>query len=413
MLSLFLDRRRVVLGCGLGAFLCQLFSLTAEAADGYFVPAVEAAIEHHTNMGFRETELGESEGSATGYLAVLSAATGIRSPRGYFELRPRIRFQDYPEIDEMQRSNEYLGMGSEYEWLRSKFSLGGNFKREDEYHAQQADAEYDDLDPEDPVNDESSAVQRFSSTRTTLQLRPEYIYSFTERIGAGLGALYQTVDFETVGTAGSLDYDYYEIEGFMAWALGQRSTLRTGVYQSRYETKTGFNRTDGTGLFGQLRHQWSERFVASVSASVERTEVSEAGLEGEDSTNWGLEAEVSRLGEVGQLRIAAGRTFSPSGNGTRSEIDQVRAQYDRFLSERLKFTAAARVSQSRPQGGFVDDADRDYARGDLGLEWQWTPTVSLGAMYSYTHQGYADERADRDDNIFKVTIAYRGLRPPQ
>jgi hypothetical protein len=413
MSSSFLNSRGVqvpTFGC-VASLVGVLYGHSVSAADTYLTPGVEVGAEYHTNLRLqRETPSDEDE-SGDGYFADLSVIAGIRSPRAFVELKPRVRFQEFPDHDEMERSNEYADLRTGYQTLRSALTFVGNYQREDQVRAEVSDAEFDDFDPDDPIVDESGRVDTLRGQRTRIQFRPDYEYQFSQRVGVGATAVYQIVDYD-IGDASRQDYDYWRADGFFTWSLGPRTRLRTGAYATEFETDTGFNLTQSVGGSLGIEHQWSETFTATASIDVEQADVEREDLaEKESSTDTGFTVGLQRRDLVSELRVDAGRTFNPTGNGVRSEVDQVRMQYDRNLTERLRLLGAGRAYRSRAQGGAANGSDRDYIRTDIGLGWNMTRTWSIEGRYSYIWEEFENETGDRSDNMLTLSIRYRALQP--
>jgi hypothetical protein len=228
--------------------------------------------------------------------------------------------------------------------------------------------------------------------------------------------LYQTVTYDFPSDFGSTsreDYDYWIGDGFLDWTLSPRTHLRTGAYVSKYETDNGLNQTDSTGASLEIRHQWSETLTAMAAVSAQQADIERAALTAEDSsTDAGFTIGIESRGQVSQWRINAGRTFNPAGSGTLNEIDQVRLQYDRNLTERLQFTGAVRANRSRPLGVNASDNDRDFFRTDIACSWSMTRTWSVTGGYSYIQEQFEGENGDRSDNMVTISVRYQGL-PPQ
>jgi len=409
----FLDRQTTfALACAVLG-LSVLGARPSAAADSYFVPGLEAGLEYHTNVGLRSgTGPFTQEEDGGGYIAEVWALAGMRSPRAYFEVLPRIRFQEYPDHDELQDFSQFMAIRGRYDSPRSYVALTGDYLREDEFNAQLSDAQYDDFDPDNPVVDETGRVVLLDTTRTRVQLRPEFAYQLNRTISAGIRGLYQTVGFDSEVDFDRDDYSYAYAVGFLGWRSGPRSKLEVGPYVARYETDDNLNRTDSTGVAVGFDYQWSPTWTASVTGQIESTEVNRIDLlDTETSTNWGLMVETRREGQISDWRFSLGRTFNPSDSGTRTELDQIRAQYNRNLTQRWRFTGAIRAYQARSQGGNFRGNDRDYLRGDLGIEWRWRQTWSLRGEYSYIEQKYENDGQTRSDNMLQLKIRYEGLRP--
>ncbi len=389
---------------------CVLAHTAYAAVDGYFIPEAELRAEHHSNIDVAGSDP-SIDSEIDGYIAALGGTIGARSTRGLTEIRPHVEYQNYPDRDELTETNAYLDLSSLYTFQRDRVSLVGHYSRENDVSAQIPNAAFDRFDPNNPVDGSNSPIALTSEITTRIQLRPEYVHSFTERVGAGLRGLYQTVNFDSDSTTTRRDNDYGQLEGFLSWKLDQRTELRTGVYGTNAETDDKTSKTNATGLSAQLQRTWSPSMSGFVMLNAERTKVENAGTSSESSNSWGLMVGGYRYTPLSRSTLSAGRSLSPSYSGSRVVVDEVRVQYDRDLTERLIWSTALRTYRSRAQGR-EDDQDTDFARGDLELRWRMTPTIYVGGGYSYVWQEFTVANKTGHDNQFLVRIGYLGL-PPQ
>ncbi|MEP7314580.1 MAG: hypothetical protein ABI859_18500 [Pseudomonadota bacterium] len=381
----------------------------ASAADKYWIPEASVSAEYHTNLDLTAGPSAVDQ-SVPAYVADLAATFGVRSQRGLTEFRPNVQFQEYPDRSELQRANIYADLRSEYEWLRAHFDVVARYAKEDEYKSQLPAAAFDTFDPKDPNAGGSGEIISVSESVERIYVRPTYLYRFTERFAVGATGNFESVDYNLdFLSSDRVDYDYMNAQAFLLWAVGQRSSLTTGIYKSRYEADRDINTTKAVGVESSFEHRWTETFKGTLTFNVEKTDVDEALLPAESSTNFGFLGGVERRGQVSRLRFEAGRSYMPSSNGTRASFDQVRGQYYRQVTQRWSYGLAARFFRSRGEGD--GNNDRDYARGSLTLSRALTPTWSVSAGYDYLWQKYARDDINRSDNTFRVSIGYRGLDP--
>jgi hypothetical protein len=116
-----------------------------------------------------------------------------------------------------------------------------------------------------------------------------------------------------------------------------------------------------------------------------------------------------RKREVSEWRLAVSRRFQPTGDSGKSTIDEARLQYDRDLSERLRFRGAGRYESRTGLTDAGGSNNRDYARLDLELRWSLTQTWYLGGGYAYIWQDRAADPTDADNNKFFIYMGYQGL----
>ena len=103
-------------------------------AQNYVVPSVEVSSEYHTNR-----ELNAAPGQAdatTGYIATGQALIGKRTPRSQIELRPRVRFQEYPDRDGVDPVDLFLDLQGEFRTLRGIYSVLASASRQDTFNAE-------------------------------------------------------------------------------------------------------------------------------------------------------------------------------------------------------------------------------------------------------------------------------------
>jgi hypothetical protein len=186
-----------------------------------------------------------------------------------------------------------------------------------------------------------------------------------------------------------------------------------GVFASRYETDDDLNQTDGYGLSAALRQRWSETFTGDVAFRIEDSDIEYRGLvpQKQNRTTWSLRGGLAWRGQVTRVRMSLGRALAPSGDGSRAIRDELRAQFDRDLSQRLVWHGIARAMTQKTLGDLVPDNKRDSVRVESSLDWRAsrTWTVSLGA--AYTWQDREADPSSADSTSLFVSVGYRGLGP--
>lgn len=381
----------------------------ALAVDGYFIPQVQLEAEHHSNIDINDSSVEDS--SIYGYTALASGIFGLRTQRNVTELRPRIQFSDYPDRREYRRTNSYLDLNSRYHSLRSDWSINASYRRQDTLDAERTEAQYDDFDPNDPSIDTPARNSLLTQTRTFIQVRPTYVYRFSERVGTEFSAYYQTVKLDSEAQTSNVDYDYVLATGSLLWELSPRTQLGTGVYGSKYQSDND-DVINAKGVKLDVRHNWTQTFSGHVSVDVERADLEYRNSSlNETKDGWGLEFGLVKSAQISQIRLTGGRSFTPSTSGARTTVDQLRIQYTRNLTQRFDMLVAARGYRTRFQGSVASDDDRDYLTGDVELNWNVTRTWYVGGGYSYINRKYLAGDENGTDHQFTLGIGYRGLRP--
>ncbi|MGE0114254.1 MAG: hypothetical protein AB7T07_05150 [Steroidobacteraceae bacterium] len=396
-----------------GSLVSGMAVTSALAADGYFIPEIELNAQHQSNPEMYS----DNTSSATGYLANASGIFGLRSPRSVTELRPRVVYNEYSNRKDLRQVNEYADLNSQFTSLRGELNLIANYARENSYAAQRTSAVYDTFDPNDPTVDATGRISLISETRTRIQARPSFIYRFSERMGADIGAFYQAVNSNADSSGSTVDYRDVEGYGSLFWSWTPQTQFGAGVYGTKYQTDDGSDVTTGRGVSFQLDQKWSKTFSGMLAFNLEKTKVVHddhvGALEEETFNSWGAEFNLRRKSQLGDLRFNLGRTFSPSSGGARTTLDQIRLQYYRSFKPRLAYLIAVRGFRNREQGvvAAASNNARDYATGYLQLTWDMTRTWYLTGGYAHYWQKYVVSEAKSQDRVFTLGIGYRGLGP--
>ncbi len=268
--------------------IAALSAGTAHAADTYVQPQVELRVEDNSN--FNLVPGGSDDSNVYGYIADAQALIGIATPRSDTSIRPRVRFQEYPDREDLERVELFFDLRSLYEGERSRLLTFGRYSRQDSYNAETPGAEFDPLDPNNPTNPDSGTIV-FGETRTRVQVQPEYSYRLTERSEFGVDADFQTVEFDadTGLVQTNTDYDFYAGGGFVRWALDPRNDFIVGAYANKYEAKDDSTETDAYGGRVGYHHRWSDVTGIEVDVLYEQNDTDRlrTGIHGREHVRLG------------------------------------------------------------------------------------------------------------------------------
>jgi hypothetical protein len=389
--------------------LSALTSISASAADVYTQPAADFRIEYNDNFGLTT---GSSD-SDVGYVADLEALIGIATPRSNTQVRPRVRLQEYPDRDDLERFEGYFDLASQYRGQRGNGYFRAGFERRDVYNTETPSG---DFDPIDPIDDPEAGAIIIGETRTRSDVRPSFDYEISERTTVAAGVYLNTTRYNADGPTAKTDYDYGSVDGNLIWALSPQSDFILGAYSSRYETTDDSEEIDAVGGVIGYRYRWSERTGIEARVFHEENDITVfVPVRTEESeSNVGGDLTAYRELEVSTWRFSVGRAFIPTGDGGKSEYDQFRLQYERRLSERLEFRALGRYDSRNALGSFDAGVNRDYARADLSIRWFATPTWYIGGGYTYVWNDSEAAARSVSNNKVYLNFGYRGLsRSPQ
>lgn len=381
---------------------------TADAAQTYWQPALEARIEAHTNRDL----VPEDEEEMIGYFADLGITWGRETERSVTRIQPRIRIQEFPDRKRLQRTEEFLNFVTEYETLRSEFDLTARFSRRDAYTAEFLQPGFDPVDPSIPLEGGDTGRLLVDQTRTAFSLRPSFTHRVSERNGFSVNVAAEIVDYESSVPVTQVDFKFASVE--VAWLrqIDERTSLTFGPFVSRYDADDG-GETDAFGARVTWRREWSERSrVALIFAgqNEETTRFADVPVSMDD-TSWEALLRLERDTTTGLLRLDLGRSITPSGSGSLSDVDQINLEYRRALSPRWNSKSAVRAQRVRAHNAFAANDDRDTAGLSLSLTWAMTPTWSLSGGYELFWREFVRDNDDALDNAVFLSMTFRGIGP--
>jgi hypothetical protein len=397
-----LARRAGLLACALTV------AGVAQAADTFYRPEIDLRAESNDNFDLAPDP--DSDSDVYGYVADAQVLIGIATPRSETTIRPRIRYQEYPDREDFSKFEGFFDFRNMYRTERSQLLTIARYSQQDSYNAELPGGEFDPDDPGNPQNPDSGTFV-IGETRTRYGIEPEWSFRFTERNRVGVGAEYQAVRFDSDDFQDQTDFDFVGGNAFFGWTTGPRGELIAGAYANKYESTDDTTETKGYGGRIAYEHQWSETDTLAVEMFYETNDTTEFGLVVVEETTSGLGGEITahRVGEVSDWQFSIGRQFLPTGARGKSESDQIRLQYNRDLSQRLSFTGAGRYETRSALNTAGQGDDRDYARADLSLRWMLSPTWYLQGGYSYIWQEREADGDDASNNRFFVGFGYQGL----
>lgn len=380
------------------------------AAETYVQPRMELRAENNDN--FDLVPGGSSDSDVYGFIADLQALFGIVTPRGETSIRPRLKLQEYPDREDLENFAGFLDLKSVYRWERSEGLLRAKYSYQDSYFADLPSGAFDPLDPDYEANPESDQLT-IGETTTLLSFRPSFTHDLTQRTRLGVDGEFKTVRYDVDEGEAQTDYDYLIGRGFVMWTLDPRSDVSLGAYASSYEARDDSTETEAYGGEVAYRFRWSETNGIEANLFYEQNDTTDfLPLPGEESSSgWGGTLTAYYEGEISDFRATVGRTFIPTGSGSKAEADQIRMQFDRKLTQRLELTSSAILESRSSLTERGSDSDRDYARLDLALQWFVNRTWYVAGGYSYIWLDRESDDGDAYNNLLFASFGYKGLGP--
>jgi hypothetical protein len=177
----------------------------------------------------------------------------------------------------------------------------------------------------------------------------------------------------------------------LKWNLTPRSDVVVGVQGSRTAEKDRKGSTDGRGLTLSYDYQWTQLWTASVSLVGEHDDINAVPPGAPASTNptkqtangFGATFDMAYKGQLNQLQLTVGQTFTPSGAGGTYRSDQFQAEFKRTLTPRTSFVGAARYIHNVAVSSIYASGNYDYVIGTADLKWMASPTLYFAGGFQY------------------------------
>jgi hypothetical protein len=397
---------RVVLSVvGVGAFI-----QVASAAEFWVQPIVTLSAETDSNLDLDTTAPQRIEG----YIGDAATLIDIATPTSDTTIKPRVRYEDYPEESVLNIVEGTLDFRSRVVFPRSDFSITGRFDHLTEPDAEFQTAEFNDVNPIAPTNPETGVVQ-LGVTRNNLTASPQYSYHVTPLMSVVASALVEAVKFSPSDTADHTDFEYYQGGLAIHRALDPKTDLSLGGFGNRYDAGSVGSYATSAGASLDLDHNWTPLVGGTASVSYQHSDITvnqpnefQAGV-----NTWGASLGAVAKGLTDQFRLNVARTVTPSGAGGLYASEQAQVQYTRFFSVRLSVTGALLYLQSRALTSNFSGIDRDYGQGDISIKWMASPTWFVLGGFTYTGQKYLTDPTGAANNRVYVEVGYQGLPRPQ
>jgi hypothetical protein len=407
-----LSRNPAGAGLTAAAVAAACASAPAGAAEIFYQPVVQLSTAYNTNLDLSADPADKRKGE--GYYADAATTIGIATPTTETNLQPRVLYNYYPSASDRNRLEAFLNGNGRYSWQRDHFNWYGIFDHRDDVNAEQpAAADDNTVNPGTGTATPTTGRTNVGVTRNYLIVDPTYTHSLTPLSGLGVAGEYQFMDYSQ-SDANHIGYDFYQGKLFYSQQLNQRADFSAGILGNRYKARFGDSHSNSGGVYGNVGYTWSMVLKSSLSAQVQQTNFEEVRGNGDTfsakSHPWGaLFSTVYDAGELTKYSFYLGRQIYPSSAGGLSQTDQVRAQYDHDFTPRFHFTGALRVFRDRNVSGIVDNNYRNYATGNLRVQYMLTRQLFISSAYTYVYQKYRFDPASADASVINVSIGYRGL----
>ncbi len=206
-------------------------SAPGNAAEIYYQPLVQLSTAYNTNVDLETT----NRQSAEGYYADASTIIGIATPNSETTLQPRLLYNYYPTVQDLNRLEGFLNLSSRYSWRRDRFNIYGFFDHRDDTNAEQpAATEPDPTQGGNGTTTPASGRVNNDTVRNWLVLDPTFTHLLTPLSSVGVGGEYQRLSYSPEDTTSHVPFNYYMGKAFYSWTQTPRLDFVVGAFGSRY-----------------------------------------------------------------------------------------------------------------------------------------------------------------------------------
>ncbi|MGA7538160.1 MAG: hypothetical protein WBW93_05285 [Steroidobacteraceae bacterium] len=395
--------RRRYLALGAGALLG--LTARAPAANWDLLPRIEIGGTYNDN--YRMVTSSADKLQVYGPFIDAQLDADLVSPRGKFEIVPRLYSTYFPSDTADQSTDEYLDMDGDYKGLRSDLTGLAQYANETVIYSELLPAAFPGVALGQAVTGTYGRV----GVRERLQmehLAPEYAYDITPRTHLQMSADYQHDAFGQ-SVVQHVGFANYTGRAGMLFDVTPRSTISVTGVGSRFLPQAGGHDTnrygaelEWTGTPSQVVHTYLRLGANRVQANTALGPVNSNGVTGGAGIQWQYQTTEVVLDLV--------RNLSPSAAGAEVVGNELRFRVLHAFEPRLSGIFAARAARLRGasnQPQLAIDGE-DYLAAEAGAEYQLTMSFRVVATYDYTWQRFQGESA-AGSNAVNLAVVYQPL----
>jgi len=305
------------------------------------------------------------------------------------------RIEKFASLSDLDREDPFARFSSSLIRERSVFGL---------------DAEYSE-NAQRSIAEEDTGDFASDATVTTRALSPSFQYQLTERdfVYTNLSYLKRTYSGTDVND-GFLDNETYSYTGGWFRNLSERLSAGLALTYATYEAKSALRESEydtynlAVTSEYRLNEQWS--FSGQVGyRTVQSKNSFENGETLRDRSSGSLFSLTTKYeGLNNNFSVALARELNPSGEGAVNEMDSIRFDWLRMLTERVDFTLSGLYQQTQDIDSF-NNTKRDFMFISPGLRWALQENIALNFGYQFRKQK-GDNVETADSNMVFVTLNY-------
>jgi len=338
--------------------------------------------------------------SDTSFESSIFANAGVRTPNLNIQLDSRFDFSVFVNEDQLNSNDQYITLGSDYQYGRSTWGIQGDFVNDT---SRTSDVDNSGLFILDNIR------------RNVYRAGPTWSYQVSPRDTVDTSATFTRVNYPS----GKLR-DYDQISGNVSYAhvLTPRTQL-LGSLDAYYYDSNKFGSLDNqfVGLLLGASHALTE--TVHVSALVGPRVISQefrgpSDTSSEDSTDVGYIADVTlnyQPTERTFFETQYTRTTEPnSSTGALLNTDEFRL-YGRYnLLEKVAIDLTARYFMQDSPTNVSEDRSRQFVSFQPGVRWRLLKELSLNCFYRFRWQKYdklrSEDGTQGDSNAVFARLSY-------
>ncbi len=384
----------IIVTAALGAFVV---ALPSRAADWELNPKLEGGYLIDDN--YRLSQPG-TEVDVAGPMVDAELELRALMPTSEFSFTPRVRGTYFPGESDIDAIDYYATLDWNHTGERVRSSVRGEFSQQDVISSELPDAEVDSGLGETPIGDAGRVL--VDNRRLRAFVRPAFDFDISERRQMRIEASFADVSFDEEISEAQVGYRSAELAAGLTTLLSELTSLTARVKAAQYDIDT----RDTTNSYG-AEVQWDTRKASGtrsfLRAGAQNVELAAGGSD----IAWLAGAGVSFIRGRNEIFTDLSRSVGPSSAGSVISRDQLRLRWTYAMTPRLNLLAGLRGLHDDAVDSDALFAERNYATGDVGVQWRWQEELSLRFAYNYTWQEFRGAVDDATSSGAMVSVIYQ------
>jgi len=323
-----------------------------------------------------------------------SIKAGRRSETSNVNLKGGITSRTYSGEDGQDTNDFDFGIDATHRTERDRFTVSAAVK----------------LDSTLTSEIQSSGLMHDRKRRIKKNFALAWTHSLSERTSLKLGYSHTNTKYRSARNTGLSNYTYQVVDVMLSYSLSDKTSVYTSLASSLYK---GSNRTKtevrDLGVTVGVDHKFSETFSAGMGGGIRYAETEHKIFNvNNDSNDTGflLTANIKRSFEQTTMRGSLSRSVQPSGSGALLVTDNLSAEVDYQVDERLSLHLASKIYRNSSTDEDDESHDRVYFSIQPKVRWKIKRWWLIEGSYRYRRQRYDSTGQAADSNAIFVFARY-------